>query len=473
MMQSIHARILLVVLTIVFPFSGIHGQVNIDATADAKILVGKILGGPGVRVKDVRYKGSPNAIGKFTKQKAIPDMEEGFVMSTGDVSTIPGPNKTSKTGTAHGLPGETQMKRVIRSMSYDAAVLDFNLQPAFDSLVIDFAFASEEYGEFLNTEFEDGFMILLFGPGLPPAGKNLGVIPGSDDAITIHTVNMRYNRKYFLNNNHFNRVGQVDEEKLAAIPPALHNGISFDGMTRKISIGTIVEPRGSYRMRIIVADGSDDEMDSAVFLAANSLTSIPRYRVNKKLVNKYTDEFARLVKPSFAKLDSQLRLIEVRDSIIRDSLQRLALLAVDSAHEDSLTAIMPDSEDSNVEFSMAVPPAYRVAPDTNSTDYRAIISFVKDTLKLPQRETDLLDAIAGHLRKYPGLFVELYAPQFVADATDNESFMPELRARRIRYHLVAEGIDANRIRMVKNSFLSQELQESIRPYYVEITVSPD
>lgn len=81
----------------------------------------------------------------------------------------------------------------IESQQRCVAVLEFDFIPTGDSISFRFVFGSEEYPEYVCSQYNDVFGFFLSGPGIDGSftnnAINLGVLPNSTVPIAINTVN--------------------------------------------------------------------------------------------------------------------------------------------------------------------------------------------------------------------------------------------------------------------------------------------
>ena len=139
---------------------------------------------------------------------------------------------------------------------YDGAVIEFDFIPLTDTVIAcKFVFGSEEYPEFVNSNFNDVFGFFISGPNPLLGGTftdyNLARIPGTTTPITINNVNANSNSSFFIDNTG----GTI---------------LQYDGYTIPIMLQQAVTPGQLYHFRIGVADVSDGAYDSGVFMKIKS-----------------------------------------------------------------------------------------------------------------------------------------------------------------------------------------------------------
>jgi len=236
--------------------------------------------GTGVSVSNVTYTGDNRAAGTFSGGTGIIGFDSGIVLDTGRAQTYPtdgpcsggveGPNTCyeatggnsagpdgSSNSTGYGNPGDTDLTTLAGFPTFDAAVLEFDFVPKFSTVQFKYVFSSEEYSDYSNTQYNDVF-------GFFVNGTNCALVPGTTEPVSVNTINdgndtggdaTPHNAQYFVNN----------------VPPTLNT--QMDGLTTVLTCNATVNPNVTNHMKLAIADGSDDILDSAVFLQAQSFSS--------------------------------------------------------------------------------------------------------------------------------------------------------------------------------------------------------
>lgn len=248
-------------------------QLTIDVSQRIEPLVQNVLlgGGDNLVVGNIRYQGHSRAIGRFdnadTDAFAMP---AGIVLSTGLVKHIVGPNASPKSSDRLDTDGDMMLDRLSTRPTQDAAVIEFDFVPLSNRVSFNFVFASEEYMEFTGSRYNDIFAFFISGPGIDSV-LNMAVIPGTEETVSINTVNQYLNREHFIDNNPWTLAGaRIDLNSKASLSPALVQLIEFDGMTRPLTASTLVIPGQKYHFKIAIADVGDAKYNSAVFLQGGS-----------------------------------------------------------------------------------------------------------------------------------------------------------------------------------------------------------
>lgn len=221
-----------------------------SATNTADVLAAQ-LAGAGVSISNVSYAGDDRALGGFAGMQAALGLDSGVVLSTGKVMDLPGPHqdtKESPTNTKLGGGSDADLAKLINSSMrlFDAAALEFDFVPRASTVSIDYVFGSSEYRDFVNDKYNDVF-------GFFVNGKNCATV--NDGPVTIHTVNAGKNADLYVDNTK------------GARDTTLH------GLTTVLTCTATVKPGETNHVKLAIADGGDDKMDSAVFIASHSFFS--------------------------------------------------------------------------------------------------------------------------------------------------------------------------------------------------------
>lgn len=256
-------------------------------TNDPEYLVEEILLGGGVTVMNVMYNGNENSMGTFnytpSMQPGIPDMgiETGLILTSGSIQNAVGPNTFSGATTDNGLPGDADLDGLIPGyQTFDATVIEFDFIPFFDNISFRYVFASEEYQEYVCSDFNDVFGFFASGPGIGNGVDpvNIALVPGTTDPVAINSVNdgcwAAWNSGpgpydcSQLENNMYPQY-YVDND-IEGSPD-----IEYDGMTTVFTAQlSDLQPCQVYHIKLAVGDAGDEILDSGIFLEGGSFSSI-------------------------------------------------------------------------------------------------------------------------------------------------------------------------------------------------------
>lgn len=219
-----------------------------DGTALANALVSPF---PGVSISNVNLVGGSTSAGFFSNGMSSGiGLDEGIILTSGDAQLAPGPNVTDNATLDFGGAGDADLDTLTTDSTFDATTLTFDITTTTGDIFIQYAFASEEYNEFVNSSFNDVF-------GFFVDGTNIALIPGTNTPVTINNVNNNLNSQFYNDN---------DPSDLGTPTPF---DIEYDGFTNVFTAtATGLVPGQTYTLKLGVADTADFSLDSAVFISA-------------------------------------------------------------------------------------------------------------------------------------------------------------------------------------------------------------
>lgn len=203
---------------------------NNNATALANAIAGS-----GITVSNATLTTNAQS-GTFTNGNSTIGFDSGVVLTTGVLSCIPGPNnQTGCTGAGNSTD------------------LAFDFTSDTGKVFFQYVFGSEEYNEYVNSQYNDSFELLL-------NGVNIALLP-STEAVTINNVNCGKNSAFYRNNSSSSNTACQN----------LNLDIQYDGLTVILTAsGTVGNGVNHFNFRI--KDVGDSSLDSGVFIKAGSFS---------------------------------------------------------------------------------------------------------------------------------------------------------------------------------------------------------
>lgn len=227
-------------------------------------VLAELFPGQGVQIVDWWYGGAELSSGVFTGGMSTIGIDHGIILTSGDANLAPLPNMSSGDGISNNTPGDEDLDMIIAAATSDANSLTVVFKPISNEMQFNYAFASDEYIEYVGSVFNDAFGFFVSGPGIvgPYSNNavNIALIPGTNNPVTINNVNHLSNEQFF--NTNFGSNGASP----SGVPPV------YDGYTDVFSATLPVVPLEEYTLKIVLADAGDGFFDSAVFLEAESLS---------------------------------------------------------------------------------------------------------------------------------------------------------------------------------------------------------
>lgn len=246
---------------------------EVDGSYSAAELVMDFFDGACVDVLTVEYFGADGQKAYF---EYAPDhlggVHAGILLATGDAGVAVGPNDQDGASQGYGNNTPDSVLAMLSGNSgvFDRALLHLMLRPYTDTLGFKYVFASEEYCEYVGSNFNDAFGFFIQGPGISgPFPGNVANIAQVDTGVyvTINNVNHLAYSNLYINNT-------PSTSTLCDQNPSTSNAvfeIQFDGFTTALQAGTAVMSDSIYEVWIVVADIGDGIFDSGIFLSVESL----------------------------------------------------------------------------------------------------------------------------------------------------------------------------------------------------------
>jgi gliding motility-associated-like protein len=257
------------------------GIMTIDGMGIEDLIHDVFIGGNCFDVTNISAPGGEGAYGEFYSGSSSINIEEGIILSTGLINLSHGPNTQTGASSSAGTAGSDQdlIDLINNNNVNDVAIIEFDFIPNDDSISFDYVFASEEYCDYVNSQFNDVFGFFLSGPGINGPFENnainIAVVPQTSDFVAINNVNWGSNNTFYVDNV---PVGQIQGSGGCVSgelnnPPASPLDIQFDGYTTVLTAKAAVTPCEPYHIKLAIADIADGLFDSAVFLKGNSFAA--------------------------------------------------------------------------------------------------------------------------------------------------------------------------------------------------------
>jgi gliding motility-associated-like protein len=217
------------------------------------------------------FAGNPNGIGYFTNTNPNFPLQNGVVMTTGDLTRVLGPNTTTLSDGTNTWTGDAQLQTYIQGLGIDpglttyrnASIIEFDFVPLTTTMSFDFLFASEEYGGF-QCSFADAFAFFLTNTTTATPAINLALVPSTTSPISVLTI------RDTANNSSCGSVNPTFFGSFNGGSNAASSATNFNGQTVKMTANSIVIPGNSYHIKLVIADRNDNAYDSAIFLGGGS-----------------------------------------------------------------------------------------------------------------------------------------------------------------------------------------------------------
>ncbi|MBL4915795.1 Hint domain-containing protein [Szabonella alba] len=245
----------------------VGANLNYQTNASAMNMARTIFG-DGVTVTSASYSGPSYSSAIYSNghlSSGVVPSSSGVILSTGratDFTQSGGdPNRDSGTSTdTSGANNNSQFNAIAGTRTYDAVWLDASFIPTGNVMSIQFVFSSEEYPEYINSDYNDVVGVWVNGQHVP--------ITVGNGRTSVNNINGTNQENLFVSNTG----DQFNTE--------------MDGFTLTMTLTMPVNPGVTNSIRIGIADASDTQYDSNLLIAAGSLQTVVVAR------DDYVDLFA-------------------------------------------------------------------------------------------------------------------------------------------------------------------------------------
>jgi hypothetical protein len=187
--------------------------ITVAGSTDANTLKNALFAGGGAGINMATATATLSALtvggavssGTYTNISGTYGIGSGVILSTGNVlDYADGPNTVPNRSTNYGASATPSQTAILLPITggntpYDVTQLDisFDMLPGYDTVYFNTVFGSEEYPEYVGTQFVDGFGLLVNGTNIAfvgglPVNINNGMFvaaPGTElDGILDHAV---------------------------------------------------------------------------------------------------------------------------------------------------------------------------------------------------------------------------------------------------------------------------------------------
>jgi len=243
-------------------FSGVaNANLMVVDTNNGTTLTNNILGS-GVTVSNISVIGNSNQSGTFTNGLTGGiGIDEGIVLTTGTAQTAASDNTSDDFTVDTGTGGNAALSAIVGEDTFNQNVLQFDFTTTTGDLFFDYVFASEEYNEFVDSEFNDIFALFVDGVNIARAPDN--------QVVAINTVNCGnpFNASQVTDNCAFYNNNDLDDGG-----PFFN--IEYDGFTNVFTAEALDLGIGDHTMIFAIADTADEAWDSAIFIAGGSFSGV-------------------------------------------------------------------------------------------------------------------------------------------------------------------------------------------------------
>lgn len=268
---------------------GMATQVHAGLTFNANVTAAQMaaaLDGPGLSIQNPQVtRGASEQYGIMGGARSLLGFDSGVFLSTGHLLSLQAPNNSPSYSydTPQAVFRDADLMAISPYAKYDPVAFEFDIIPQGNKVNFVFSFGSEEYPEFVCSQFNDAFGLFVSGPGISGT-KNAAFLPGTQIPIAVNNVNggsrgvkadgtacHLANTAYFVDNG--NGTGSTISQ--------------LDGFTKTLTAAvTGLQAGATYHVKLAMADAGDAGYDSGA--AFKWLTSTNSTFVDLSLVAQAT-----------------------------------------------------------------------------------------------------------------------------------------------------------------------------------------
>ena len=246
-----------------------YSKADFTSSNTATELATKLTGG-GVSIINPKITtGSSTQLGIFSNgiSKANLQIDSGVMLTTGNISTAFSENtSTSNIDASNGSYTDAELRSLIANGSFnDLVVFEFDvvLDPLATVLTIDYQFMSDEYDEYVCSNYNDVFGFFVTDDIVAPytGYKNISLIPGTTTPVAINTINAGG-----FTETSTCKPNQSDQF-ITNLAGEASVYVEFDGITKKLrATAKDLIPGKTYHVKLAIADIYDSSYDSAIII---------------------------------------------------------------------------------------------------------------------------------------------------------------------------------------------------------------
>jgi hypothetical protein len=242
-------------------------QITVDNTVSPQDLIQNTLIQGCVEVSNITSPSNGSSIGLgsfgyFDRGLSNFPFQNGIVLTTGNANSAGnGQNNTILNDGDATWTTDSDLETALGiSGTVNATSIEFSFISLSNQIQFNYILASEEYFGNFPCDYSDGFAFLIREAGTSDPYTNIALVPGTSTPVNTNTVHDEIvgfcnasNEEYFEGYN----VGDTN----------------YNGRTAVLSATATIQPNVQYQIKLVIADQTDENYDSAVFIEGNSFNS--------------------------------------------------------------------------------------------------------------------------------------------------------------------------------------------------------
>lgn len=243
-------------------------QITVDNTLTEQQLIENTLTEGCVEITNInsQVNGSVNGFGSFGYFESASSnfpFENGIILSTGNAASAGNTqnNDILNEGEDNWLT-DTDLETALGiTGTLNATSIEFDFISISNQVQFNYILASEEYFGNFPCEYSDGFAFLIREAGTNDPYTNIAVIPGTSTPVNTNTI-------------HDEIAGFCAAENDEYFEGYSIGDTNFNGRTTVMTATATITPYVQYHIKMIIADQTDENYDSAVFIEGSSFDAV-------------------------------------------------------------------------------------------------------------------------------------------------------------------------------------------------------
>ncbi len=242
-------------------------QISVDNTISPQNLIENTLIQGCVEVSNISSPSNGSSIGLgsfgyFERGASSFPFQNGIVLTTGNANSAGnGQNNTILNDGDNSWETDSDLETALGiTGTLNATSIEFDFLSISNQIQFNYILASEEYFGNFPCEYSDGFAFLIREANTDTAYTNIAVVPGTTTPVNTNTV-------------HDEIVGFCDASNGQYFEGYNIGDTNYNGRTSILSATATIQPNVRYQIKLIIADQTDQNYDSAVFVEGNSFNA--------------------------------------------------------------------------------------------------------------------------------------------------------------------------------------------------------
>jgi gliding motility-associated-like protein len=242
-------------------------QITVDDTVSPQDLIENTLIQGCVEVSNISSPSNGSSIGLgsfgyFERGDSSFPFQNGIVLTTGKANSAGnGQNNTILNDGDNSWTSDSDLETALGiSNTLNATSIEFDFISISNQIQFNYILASEEYFGNFPCEYSDGFAFLIRESGSSNPYTNIALVPGTSTPVNTNTV-------------HPEIIGFCDASNEQYFEGYNLGDTNYNGRTTVLSVTATIQPNVQYQIKLVIADQTDENYDSAVFVEGNSFNA--------------------------------------------------------------------------------------------------------------------------------------------------------------------------------------------------------